>query len=396
LGSATPSLESLLNARPDLSEEPQKAKYTWLALQSRAGGASLPEIELIDMAAGVRDERHTGLLSQRLEDAIAARLEKKEQVILFLNRRGFSNFLLCLSCKTAIRCPHCDVVMTWHKSIGSLMCHFCGEQQPKPGKCPECDTPDPAPMGAGTQRIEEDVQSAFPEARVLRIDLDTTRGKHGFLRLWEQIERGDADILLGTQMISKGLHLERVTLVGVVSADHSLFLPDFRASERAFAQLTQVAGRAGRMADRGGEVIIQTFVPHHYAIQRAIRHDIEGFWQRELHMRNMLRFPPHWRLLLLRLSGEDGEKVRSRAARLGSLLKERHFKNQDYRRLSILGPVPCPIERLQDKLRWQIIIRGQSPRRMRRLVLEALEAASKDKGRTGVNITLDMDPLDLL
>ncbi|MFW6286696.1 MAG: replication restart helicase PriA, partial [Candidatus Sumerlaeota bacterium] len=385
-----------LNARPDLAEEETQGKYTWLALQKRAGGASLPEIELIDMAAGVRDERHTGLLSERLERAIGKRLEKGEQSILFLNRRGFSNFLLCLSCKTAIRCPHCDVVMTWHKSIGSLMCHFCGEQQPKPDKCPECETPDPAPMGAGTQRIEEDVSKAFPEARVLRIDLDTTRGKHGFLRLWEQIERGDADVMLGTQMISKGLHLERVTLVGVVSADHSLFLPDFRAAERAFAQLTQVAGRAGRMADRGGEVIIQTFVPHHYAIQRAIRHDVEGFWERELHMRQMLRFPPYWRLLLVRVSGEDRDKVRSRATRLGALLKEIQFKRQEYRHLGILGPVPCPIEKLQDKIRWQIVIRGQSPAKMRALVQAGLKIYDKDKGRAGVHLTLDMDPLDLL
>jgi len=393
LGSATPALESLLNARPTGEGH---GKYTLLELTERAGDAVLPDVRLIDMAAQVREQRETSLVSEPLRQAIAARLERHEQVVLFLNRRGFSNFLLCLACKTAIRCDHCDVVMTWHKAIGQLMCHFCGATRPRPAECPECGTPDPAAMGAGTQRIEEDITALFPEARLLRIDLDTTRGKEGFLRMWKQIEDGKADILLGTQMIAKGLHLERVTLVGVISADHSLFLPDFRASERAFSQLTQVAGRAGRARQRG-EVLIQTFVPNHYAIQRAVVHDAHGFWDQELHIRQMLRFPPYWRLLLARLSGPEADRVAERAARLAHLLRDRqaHATNR-YRSLTVLGPVPSPIARIQDKTRWQLLIRGQRPDLMRGLMLDALETFERDKARAGVSLTLDMDPMDLL
>ncbi|MBN1866889.1 primosomal protein N' [Candidatus Sumerlaeota bacterium] len=387
LGSATPSLESLFQAR--------EGKFTRLRLANRVGGASLPDVRLIDMGAHVRDDRHTGSVSAPLREAIERRLERGEQSILFLNRRGFSNFVLCLACKTPIRCDHCDVATTWHKSIGKMMCHLCGDTKERPARCPHCEAPDPTPIGMGTQRIEEEVGALFPDARLLRIDLDTTRGKHGFLRLWERIEAGEADILLGTQMIAKGLHLERVTLVGVISADHALFLPDFRAAERAFAQLTQVAGRAGRMRQRG-EVIVQTFVPQHYAIQRAVAHDSEGFRQQEFHMREMLRFPPHCRLLLARFKGANPRKVADRAARLGRLLRDAMARADEYRSLTVLGPAPSPIGRIQDETRWQILLRGTSPSLMRRLLSDALAVYEKDKGRAGVTLTLDMDPLDLL
>jgi primosomal protein N' len=387
LGSATPSLESFFNA--------QQGRFTLLELTRRVGEAVLPDVRLIDMGALVREERQTRLISDPLVEAIARRLEAKEQVILFLNRRGFSSFLLCMACRTVVRCGHCDVVMTWHKSVRRVICHFCGDEQPRPSHCPECGEPAPSPIGAGTERIEEEVRRLFPQARVLRIDLDTTRGKHGFLRMWDAIEGGGADILLGTQMIAKGLHLERVTLVGVISVDHTLFLPDFRAAERAFAQLTQVAGRAGRMARRG-EVIVQTFVPHHYAIQRAVAHDCEGFWRQELHIREMLRFPPHQRLLRVLASSLKADRVEVRARRLGQLLRERTARVNDYRSLTVLGPVPAPIERLQDRTRWQIVLRGSSPALMRRLLFDALAVYEREKGRTGVSLKLDMDPLDLL
>jgi primosomal protein N' (replication factor Y) len=388
LGSATPSLETMHNAR--------SGRFVRLDLLQRVGEAQLPDVRLIDMSLQVRDHRETGLISPPLHQAIAERLARHEQVILFLNRRGFSNFLLCMACRTPIRCPHCDVVMTWHKAINRLMCHMCGELAERPPKCPECGEGDLAEMGAGTQRIEEEVAREFPDARVLRIDLDTAGGRHGFLRMWETIEKGEADILLGTQMIAKGLHLERVTLVGVISADHALFLPDFRASERAFAMLTQVAGRAGRMQKKG-EVFIQTFLARHYAIQRAVQHDTEGFLDQELHMRSVLRFPPHWRLLLARLSGEDPELVRKRAERLGTLLRDRATRNPNaYREVHILGPVPSPIARISDQTRWQVVLRGKSPASMRNLLYEALATFDREKGRSAVHLVLDMDPMDLL
>ena len=387
LGSATPSLESFLNA--------EQGKFTLLELTARIGEARLPRVTLIDMGAQVREAREPSLISVPLQAAIADRLARNEQVILFLNRRGFSNFLLCMECKATVRCDHCDVVMTWHKTIGKMMCHLCGETKARPAACPACGAPDPAAIGVGTQRIEEEVRALFPRARLIRIDLDTTRGKHGFLRLWEQIEQGRADILLGTQMIAKGLHLELVTLVGVISADNALFLPDFRSAERTFAQLTQVARRAGRIS-RHGEVLVQTFVPHHYAIQRAVAHDAAGFYQQELHAREMLRFPPYWRLLLVRLVGEKPDRVARQAQLLGRILRDKVARGNTYRSLSVLGPVPSPIARIQDQTRWQIVLRGRGPALMRRLLDEALAAYHADPHRRGVTLVLDMDPLDLL
>lgn len=387
LGSATPSLESIANAR--------SGKYTMLKLTRRVGSARLPDIRLIDMGERVRQDREAGLISEPLRVEIERRLERGEQSILFLNRRGFSNFVMCMACKHVVRCDHCDVVMTWHKVPGRLVCHLCNARRALPEKCPECDTPDLTPMGIGTQRIEEDVRALFPEARLLRIDQDTAGGRHRFRRMWEKIASGRADIMLGTQMIAKGLHLERVTLVGVVSADHSLFLPDFRAGERAFAQLTQVAGRAGRMRRRG-EVIVQTFVPQHYAIQRAVAHDWEGFYDQELHMREVLRFPPHCKLLLARLAGEKQQRVVARAKRLGGLLRDAIARSNAFRSLSVLGPTPSPIERIQDRYRWQVAIRGDDSALMRRLLRHCLAVFEKDKGRAGVALTLDMDPMDLL
>jgi primosomal protein N' (replication factor Y) len=387
LGSATPSLESMRNA--------EVGKFRMLRLTRRTGEARLPTIRLIDMAEHVRREGSAGLISKMLREAVQERLNRREQVILFLNRRGFSNFFFCMVCKTPIRCDHCDVVMTWHKAAGKLLCHYCGDEKPRPTQCPACQAPDPAPLGAGTQRIEEEMAALFPEARILRVDFDTAGGKHGFLGIWDQIERGDYDILLGTQMISKGLHLEHVTLVGVISADHSLFLPDFRSAERTFDQLTQVAGRAGRM-QRAGEVILQTFIPHHYAIQRAVAHDAEGFYKQELHMREMLHFPPFHRLLLARFSGVDAARVRERAGRLAALLRDKAVRRNTWRGVSVYGPVPCPIARIKDHTRWQVLLRGQTPSLMRGLLMAALEEYEKDKKRAGVTVTLDMDPMDLL
>lgn len=387
LGSATPSLESIRNARTN--------KLTLLELKKRVGQAVLPDIHLVDMGGEVRERRTDSLLSDTLRHKVAERLDRGEQVILFLNRRGFSNFIFCGSCKTAVRCSHCDVVMTWHKHIGQLMCHFCGDTRARPRTCPECNEPDPAPMGAGTQRIEEEVAAAFPTARVLRVDLDSVKGKHGFLDMWERIESGHYDIILGTQMIAKGLHLEKVTLVGVISADHSLFLPDFRASERAFSQLVQVAGRAGRMSQKG-EVILQTFLPHHYAIQKAVRQDLQGFFDQELHMREMLKFPPFFRLLLIRFKGKKQDQVEKRAVRLAGLLKEAAIRDNRYRHISLYGPLPSPIGKIKDQWRWQILIRGHQPSRMRELLEKALEICHQDKGHSAVSVILDMDPMDLL
>ncbi|HBF35254.1 TPA: primosomal protein N' [Candidatus Sumerlaeota bacterium] len=386
LGSATPSLESIRNA--------QLGKYTLLPLTERVGGACLPDIRLIDMSELVLQDRETDLLSPQLQEAIHLRMERKEHTILFLNRRGFSNFFLCMACKTSIRCSHCDTVLTWHKVGNKLLCHICGETRPRPTVCPECGAPEPTALGAGTQRIEEELARIFPEARVLRVDYDSAGGGT-FVNLWDRIEGGDYDILLGTQMIAKGLHLENVTLVGVISVDHALFLPDFRAAERTFSMITQVAGRAGRMKQRG-EVFLQTFMPNHYAIQRAVAHDSEGFYQREIHMREMLRFPPCQRLLMLRLSSKDDKKLLERAHRLIHILRDTAARGNTYRTVSIFGPTPSPISKIKDDYRWQIVLRCESPALMRGLLFEALAIYEKDKGKSAVNITLDMDPVDML
>ncbi|PKO14249.1 primosomal protein N' [candidate division BRC1 bacterium HGW-BRC1-1] len=385
LGSATPSIESYFNAK--------KGTYELIELPDRVDDLPLPPVRVIDMTREVREGRTPGLLSDDLHTAMTQALARNEQVLLFLNRRGFFNFVVCLACNTAIKCDHCDVTLTHHKPRQMLQCHYCGRDYPIPRKCPACESPELSMVGLGTQRMEETVQQEFPKANVIRMDLDTTRQRNAYIDAWRRIERGDVDVILGTQMIAKGIHLERVTLVGVPLADVSLFQPDFRSAERAFSVLTQVAGRAGR-GDKPGQVIIQTYVPHHYAIQFAQNHDYLGFFEKELRVREVLRFPPHYRLISVLGSGTD-------APRTAELFKEfaRRARNASYAMgdaVMVLGPAPAPIHRIDDEYRWRLLLRGKDHRQLKQVIIKAIKRFEEVPGRTALRLTVDVDPQDLM
>jgi primosomal protein N' (replication factor Y) len=285
------------------------------------------------------------------------------------------------------------VALTHHKPRNDLVCHYCSRQYAIPGKCPDCESPELSLMGIGTQRIEQHVQQEFPRARLIRLDLDTTRKRTAYIDAWRRIERGDADIIVGTQMIAKGLHLEQVTLVGVPLADVSLFQPDFRSAERAFSVLTQVAGRAGR-GDKPGLVLIQTYVPLHYAIQYAQTHDYRGFYDKEIHVRRVLRFPPHCRLISVLASGPDQEQTAEQIRELA-----RHVRNAAMRAndaVAVLGPAPAPITKINDRYRWRLFLRGKEPRLMRAVLFDALARHAETPGHTKVHMAIDVDPQDLM
>jgi len=539
LGTATPSLESLANARA--------GKYVQLSLPDRIDNRPLPPVEVVDMAAELREAHNPTLFSARLETAIRERLERGEQVILFLNRRGFANFVLCPRCGHLPRCPDDDVALTYHvyrprefqddvragpkgtrmgpgssgskpergrravtdedtgqqdlfeglwsrdmeelrkakglppghgtagpkgagrargtpaekeggvsersdridhsgqpdkfdraeRSTGKseaepaekergdeirsrvgpsylarsvldssgepeaagattirLVCHFCGRKIPMPPRCPQCADPRLTVVGQGTQRIEEELGRLFPQARLLRMDLDTMSKRNAYDEAWRRITRGQVDIILGTQIIAKGLHLERVTLVGVVLADVGLFVPDFRASERTFALLTQVAGRAGR-GERGGQVVVQTYVPQNAAIQCALTHNVEKFAEHEMKRRQWLRFPPVTRLAGITLSGKQLDAVLEAASGLVGILRRRRHQDA-HAGCTVLGPMPAPLSRLRGKWRQRILVRAEQPGPLHLLLRAALGEYESRPHPSGVRIVTDIDPLDLM
>jgi len=410
LGSATPSLESWENAR--------RGKYRLLRLSSRPAGLSMPEVRIVAMGkAAAEDASGISLLSNELRAAIADRLARGEQTLLFLNRRGFSNFLMCPSCRWVARCPDDDVVLTIHRSRARrggtepsdggelelfpgplkaseafLKCHFCGTKSDYPAKCPNCEDAELMAMGSGTQRIEECIGRVFPEARLLRLDQDAVGGRQAFLAAWQRMVSGEAQIILGTQMIAKGLHLERVTLVGVILAEVGLFIPDFRAEERTLCLLTQVAGRSGRVSM--GEVILQTYMPQQPAIVFAAAHNYEGFVEAEMQRRHKSRFPPVERLIALTLAGEDFDRTVSQARNLTGILR-RIAQKSDWRSCRVLGPLPAPIERLAGRYRQRILLRGPVASTNAGLLRAAL-ADSQWKASASVALSIDVDPMDLL
>ncbi|MBN1901357.1 primosomal protein N' [Candidatus Sumerlaeota bacterium] len=386
LGSATPSLESFHNAR--------KGKISLLILPARIKDTPLPSVELIDMAKEMAERKTLDLFSKRLENSIHKRLQNGEQVILFLNRRGFANFLLCPKCHHIITCDHCSVTMTYHKIGHKLVCHYCGEVKDVPTLCPNCESENLALIGTGTQRIEDELIKKFPTARILRLDSDSLGTRKSFLQKWKAITSGEVDILFGTQILAKGFDLAPVTLVGVISADHSLFLPDFRSAERTFALLTQVAGRSGR-GDKPGEVVIQTFLPHHYSIADALSQNYSVFAERELKNRKALRFPPFYKLVSVLFTGKNPKLISERIQRFANIL--RILRNQ-YRlnQITILGPAPSPIAKIGDHFRFRLILRSEKNDEMRRLLKSSLDKFHSLKLKGAFHISIDVDPYELL
>ncbi|GAK60949.1 Pprimosomal protein N' [Candidatus Vecturithrix granuli] len=378
LGSATPSLESYYNS--------QTNKYQLLTIKERVDARPLPTVEIIDR----RRDRSQHLFSNTLEQAIRDVLARGEQVLLFLNLRGFANFYLCQECGFVYDCPRCNVTLTYHASTHRLQCHYCDFSRLPPVACEQCGSPNVQYRGIGTERIEQDAQLLFPEAVVTRMDRDTVSGKNAHYTILRQFDQGEIDILIGTQMVTKGHDFPNVTLVGVIAAEIGLNLPDFRSSERTFQILTQVAGRTGR-GHLGGHVIIQTYNPLHYAILAAQQHDYLTFYAREIVFRQQLNYPPFSRMINIVLQGEDELFTRDLAQRLCEDLRR-----ADSRKLTVLGPAPAALTRLRNKYRYQILLKSQQSLYMRTFAKEQVELFRKTVALKDVQILVDVDPVSLL
>jgi len=391
LGSATPSLESWRNA--------ERGKFSLISLPDRVAGGRLPPVRLVDLRSERRAKRTTSsvarseggvVLTEPLVQAVSERLKRKEQTILLLNRRGYSSFIQCRDCGDVETCTDCSISMTYHRMTNRLVCHHCRQEAPAPARCPRCGSDDLSFRGLGTEQVEKVVSEMFPRARIARMDVDTTSGKWSHHEILGRVERGEVDILLGTQMIAKGLDFPRVTLVGVVNADVGIHLPDFRASERTFQLLSQVAGRAGR-GPLGGEVVIQTSLPDHYAIQSVLDHDYETFARRELKERGSPAYPPLVRLVNVVISSPDAEDAALNAEAGVRWLRGNMPRNGS---VELVGPAPAPIERLHRRWRWHFMLRSASPKALgdlSRALLDGFSLRGPD-----VRMAIDRDPTALL
>lgn len=399
LGSATPSLESYHAARSHSQEgfEPEL-----LEMPTRALGNRLPEVQIVDMREELKDGNRS-MFSRPLHEAISARLERGEQTVLLLNRRGHSTFVMCRSCGYVAGCPECDISLTYHQKSNNLRCHYCGYAEKSPEVCPECGSEHIRFFGTGTQRVEEELAKLFPGIRVIRMDVDTTTEKGSHEKLLKQFRDKKADVLLGTQMVAKGLDFPDVTLVGVITADSALNLPDFRAAEKTFQLLTQVAGRAGRH-QLPGEVVIQSYTPEHYSIIHASGHDYLTFVKDELKHRKALHYPPYCRLILVTLSHEQlpllvrvaenyAADLKGRADRKGWFGSLDRFSADA---LDILGPVASPIPRLKNRYRFQCMIKWRGTMDAVSLVRQVAEELQDSVRDTNLQISIDVDPQMLM
>jgi len=384
LGSATPSLETFHNAVVD--------KFHLLKLEERIEGKPLPAVEIVDM----RREKERGVvLSQRLRNALAQNLAMGGQSFLFLNRRGFANFIQCPDCGFVFKCPNCSVSLTYHFRGKKLICHYCNYTIVVPDLCPKCQGYRIRSLGIGTEGVEDEVRRVFPRSTVDRMDRDTTKGKRSHQRILKRVESGETDILVGTQMIAKGHDFPNVTLVGVICADLSLNFPDFRSGERTFQLLTQVAGRAGRGVNPG-KVIIQTFNPGHYSVQMAKQQDFAKFYDQEARFRRELSYPPFSRLINCRIEGTSQRRSMRAAQEMGQwgtrLLKERPYGGE----IEILGPSPAPLAKLKGKYRYHMLIRGKRANPLHRFVEELAEEMNRRWGRAGIGLSIDVDPISVM
>ena len=402
LGSATPSLESYYNCK--------RGKFALLELPERVDDQKMPHVRVVDMRQAAHKEKGIPIFSPQLKEAIHQRLERKEQTILFLNRRGYSTSLQCPKCGFIANCPNCSLALTYHRIEQKLSCHICGHNEKVPSVCPneKCKNPAIRFAGTGTQKVEDVLAKLFPNARVKRMDADAMKRKDDYRRILGDFRTGKIDILVGTQMIAKGLHFPNVTLVGIIYADLALHQPDFRAGERTFQLLTQVAGRAGR-GDVEGEVFVQAFAPFHPAIQFARRHDFTGFYEQEIEFREQLKYPPASRVALLTLKGRNEEKVKFSADHLRKVLESAvhspqstigaagaksdcGLKTVDFRDLIISGPAPAPLPRAETFYRYQIMLRTRAISKLSQTLAKIIGTLALPED---VTLTVDIDPVNL-
>lgn len=369
MGSATPSLEVFARAK--------KGVFKLLELPNRINGKSLPKINIIDMNEMISKTK--GHFSPVLLEAINDRLLKNEQIILLLNRRGYSSFVTCKNCGYTFKCPNCDITLTYHKSSRTLRCHYCGYGTKVYDTCPECHEKSINDLGVGTEKVEEELNKLFPESKILRMDFDTTSRKGMHEKMIKDFKNHEYDILLGTQIVSKGLDFDNVTLVGVINADTSLNIPDFRSSETTFSLLAQVAGRAGR-SDKEGEVVIQTFNPEHYAIQYTKRYDYLGFYNKEMSIRRELKYPPYYYICYVKISGKDNKYIYEESLKIIKLFHNKLIN------MIILGPSPCTIFKLNNIYRYGIILKYKSDEGLREVLNKVIEHYKDNR-----NIKIDVN-----
>lgn len=377
LGSATPSLESYARASRNV--------YQLLELPGRVNNTAMPDVEITDMREELKQGNRSAF-SRLLLEKIRDRLNKGEQIVLFLNRRGYSTFVMCRNCGYTSACPHCEITLTYHHTGRLLKCHYCGYHEPMVNKCPECDSDHIRFFGTGTQKVQEEITQLLPEARVIRMDVDTTSRKGSHEKLLQSFRNEEADILLGTQMIAKGLDFPKITLVGVLAADTMLHLPDFRAPERTFQLLTQVSGRAGRDKLRG-EVVVQTYTPEHYSIQYARTHDFQAFAQAEMGQRKRGGYPPYYYITLLTVSHENAAKAMKTVDQMAA-----HLKTALSPESKILGPTVSPIARIKDRYRYQCMIKYKNEPDLIRILNDMHSNYQKEMAKEDLTISIDMEP----
>jgi primosomal protein N' (replication factor Y) len=386
LGSATPSLESYASAINGV--------YEMYELRVRARNNPLPVVQIVDM----REEQRNGnrsLFSVRLQEALQDRIARREQVILLLNRRGYSTFVMCRECGYVCQCPHCEIALTYHQKGYAMHCHYCDYREQVAGQCPACGSGNIRFYGTGTQKIEAELLQLFPSIRVIRMDVDTTSRKGSHERLLQSFAAGEADVLLGTQMISKGLDFANVTLAGVITADTILNMPDFRAAEKTFQLLTQLAGRAGR-AEKAGEVVIQTYNPEHYSIVETGTHNYDGFVGRELKYRESLSYPPFCRLLLFTLSHEKEEVLMRGASALAQYLRVFAESVTEHSSFQVLGPVRAPIAKLKDRYRYHCMVKYSGDFSLKELMHRTAKHMEGWIQTEKVTVSVDFDPQNMM
>jgi primosomal protein N' (replication factor Y) len=386
LGSATPSIESYHRAL--------RKEYTLLTLDSRFGGSPLPAVELIDLKDFERGSKRP-LISEPLLAASAAALEKGNQVLFFLNRRGYAPFTHCGDCGQTLKCPNCQVSLVFHRQDNSLLCHYCGFLSPPPDTCPSCRGTQLRLSGTGTQRLEEEVRRLFPRWTVARLDRDTTTRKGAGARLVTDFAAGKIDILVGTQMAAKGLHFPRLTIVGVLAPDLGLNLPDFRAAERTFQVITQVAGRAGRGAVPG-KVIVQTHQPEHYALQAAGRHDFLKFYEQEIEFRRELEYPPFCDLILLRIDGPNEERLERTSDQIADRVRALLRDEVEAGHCHVLGPVPAPLRKIRNRYRAHLLIKSKPLERAAAPLRQEAEKLLHLSRQSNCRLVFDVNPANLM
>jgi primosomal protein N' (replication factor Y) len=382
LGSATPSIETYYRCKNEDIE--------LINIKNRADNAIMPKIEIVDMRQELMNDNRS-IFSKKLYEAIEERLNKKEQIILFLNRRGFSTFVSCRKCGYVFKCNNCDISLTYHNEEKKLVCHYCGSSERLPNTCPKCGSKYVKYFGVGTEKIEQEIKKYFPGAKTLRMDFDTTRGKNSYEEIYNTFKEEKANILIGTQMVAKGLDFKNVTLVGIIAADLSLNLPDFRSTERTFQIITQVSGRAGR-GEKEGEVVVQTYNPENYSIIYAANNDYKNFYKEEINIREIMDYPPFTDLFVINMSSKNENMLIKNIQNVAIFLRNELEKNDT---IKMLGPCPCGISKIKEFYRWQIILKGniekEFSRKTRKIVYDLLKDVYND-----IRVSMDVNPNSLL